>query len=102
MGLKVVPPAERDWADTVNHWEKRVKKVGPKPAFTCLKLTIETLEQGFEICSKLTVKTPYFTSCFSVSVLNFEHVNAGWERLEEKEMELTIWYWEMNFNIILT
>ena len=63
---------------------------------TCSKLTIETLEQGCEICSKLTIKTPKrrhwrrfgaFTVnfehishlCSSVSIVNFEHVNAGWK-----------------------
>ena len=29
-----------------------------KPAFTCPKLAIETLEQGVKICSKSTIKTP--------------------------------------------
>ena len=29
------------------------------PAITCSKLTIETLEQRREICSKLTIKTPF-------------------------------------------
>ena len=29
-----------------------------QPAITCSKLTIETLEQGVKICSKLTIKTP--------------------------------------------
>ena len=29
-----------------------------QPVITCSKLTIETLEQRCEICSKLTVKTP--------------------------------------------
>ena len=36
-----------------------------------------------EICSNLTIKTPerrqYFTTCSSVSIINFEHVIAGWE-----------------------
>ena len=39
-----------------------------------------------EICSKLTIKTPerrhwrwtYFTPCSAVSIINFEHVIAGW------------------------
>ena len=26
----------------------------------------------------------YFTHCFSVSIVNFEQVNAGWERTELK------------------
>ena len=60
------------------------------PAFTCLKLTIETLEQRCEICSKLTIKPPKRPQlndvnfehvshlCSSVSIVNFEHVIAGW------------------------
>ena len=35
------------------------------------------------VCSKLTIKIPerrtYFTPCPSVSVVDFEQVNAGWE-----------------------
>ena len=34
------------------------EQISAQPAFTCSKLTIETLEQGCEICSKLTIKTP--------------------------------------------
>ena len=37
---------------------------GAQPAFTCSKLTIETLEQGVKYCS-------------SVSIVNFEQVNPG-------------------------
>ena len=64
-------------------------------AFTCLKLTIETLEQRCEICLKLTIKPPkrrhwrrfggfivnfedVWHLCSSVSIVNFEHVIAGW------------------------
>ena len=65
-----------------------------QPAITCSKLTIET-EQGCEIRSKLTIKPPKrrwrrfggfivnFENishlCSSVSIANFEQVNAGWE-----------------------
>ena len=42
-----------------------------QPALTCLKLTIETLEQ-------VKLRT-YFTLCSSVSIVNFEHVIAGWD-----------------------
>ena len=65
-----------------------------QPSFSCSKLTIETLEQRFEICSKLTIKTPkrrrrrfgvFIVNfehishlCSSVSIVNFERVNAGW------------------------
>ena len=68
-----------------------------QPGFTCSKLTIETLEQRYEICPKLTIKPPKrcnwrcfggFTVnfehiphlCFSISIVNFEHVIADWER----------------------
>ena len=39
-----------------------------QPAIICSKLAIETLEQRVE----------YFTPCSSVSIMNFEQVNAGW------------------------
>ena len=42
-----------------------------QPVFTCLKLTIETLEQGVKYVQSLP--------CPSVSTVNFEQVNAGWE-----------------------
>ena len=32
----------------------------------------------YEICSKLAIKTPYFTSYSSVSIVNIEQVSAGW------------------------
>ena len=38
-------------------------------AFTCSKVTIETLEQGVKM-----FKVNNFTSCSSVSIVNFEHV----------------------------
>ena len=48
-----------------------------QPVIRCSKLT------RCEICSKLTIKIPerrtYFTHCSSVSIVNFEQVNAGWE-----------------------
>ena len=62
-------------------------------AFTCSKLTIETVEQRCEICSKLTIKLPkrrqWFGGfivnfedishlCSSVPNVNFEHVISGW------------------------
>ena len=74
------------------------------PAIACSKLTMETLEQRFEICSKLTIKPPkrrrwcrfggfiinlhrfgsFFVNveqisnlCSSVSIVNFEKVNSG-------------------------
>ena len=69
-----------------------------QPAITCSKLTIDTLEQSCEICSKLTIKTPkqhqwrrfgVFIVKFDhilhlhsrVSIVNVEHVIAGWVML---------------------
>ena len=61
---------------------------------TSLKLTLDTLEQGVKICSKLTIKKPerchyinnvlvslllslnIFTTLFYFSIVNFEPVNA--------------------------
>ena len=40
-----------------------------------LKVNNRNTRTRFEICSKLTIKTP----CSSVSIINFEHVIAGWE-----------------------
>ena len=34
-----------------------ISKIYSQPAITCSKLTTETLEQRFEICSKLIIKT---------------------------------------------
>ena len=62
--------------------------------FTCSKSTIETLERGVKICSKLTIKAPerlhwrlpdvYIVNFehisypfFSVSIVDFEQVNAS-------------------------
>ena len=64
-------------------------------AITYSKLTIETPEQRCEICSELTIKPPkrhhwrrfggfivnfehILHLCSSVSIVNFEQVNAGW------------------------
>ena len=51
----------------------------PQPAvtFTCLKLTIETLEQGVKICSKLAMKTPErrYWGHYGIFIVNFEHIS---------------------------
>ena len=72
-----------------------------QPVITCSNLTTETLEQRCEVCSKLIMKTPrrrhwrrrfgIFTVnfehishlCSSVSLVNFEQVNAGWEVIRQ-------------------
>ena len=68
-----------------------------QPAFTCPKLKIETLEQGvmfvrvfivdFEHIShrvvlvSLLLTLNIFHTLFTVSIVNFEHVIVGWERI---------------------
>ena len=55
------------------------------PASTCLlKVNNTNTRTKCEICSKLTIKTPELhhcssVPCSSVSIVNFEQVNAGWE-----------------------
>ena len=56
--------------------------------FTYSKLTVETLEQSCEICSKLIVNFEHISHpCSSASVFNFEQVNAGWVQLWTKHLE---------------
>ena len=48
-----------------------------------LKVNNRNTRTKYEICSKTTIKTPerrwtYFTPSSSVSIVNFEHVIAGW------------------------
>ena len=59
--------------------ENRIVIVNSQPAITCSKLTIETLEQRCEICSKLTIKPPKRRQWlrFGDFIVNFEQVNAG-------------------------
>ena len=66
-----------------------------KPAYTCSKSTIKTLEQRCEIRSKLKIEIPKRRQwrpfgvfnlnfehishfCSSVSIVNLEHVITGW------------------------
>ena len=54
--------------------------VKTQSAITCSKLIIETLEQGVKYVQKLAKKTAERrTPCSSVSIVNFERVNAYWE-----------------------
>ena len=48
-----------------------------QPAITCSKLKVETLEQRYEICSKLTIKTPKRRHWrrFGVFIVNFEYIS---------------------------
>ena len=58
-----------------NTHHSNVNADGIQSAITCSKLTVETLDQGVKYV-KLTTS---FTSCSSVSIVNFEQVNSGWE-----------------------
>ena len=77
-----------------------------QPAITISKLTIETLEQRCETCSKLTIKTPkrhhwrrfgvFIVNfehishlCSSVFIVNFQQVNASWEKFAGVESAQT-------------
>ena len=50
-------------------------------AITCLKLTIETLEEGVKYVQSNDAKRrqTYFTPCSSVSIIDSEQVNADWD-----------------------
>ena len=61
---------------------KKLDFLVSQSAITCSKLIIETLEQRCEIYSELTinVNSAHISQlCSSVSVVNFEQVNAGWD-----------------------
>ena len=92
-----------------------------QPAFTCSKLTMKTLEQRCEICSKLTIETPKLRQwrpfgvfslnfehishfCSSASIVNFEHVIAGWviikldkENSQSKYAQLKVLFWQPSY-----
>ena len=44
-----------------------------------LKVNKRNTKTRCEICSKLTITLAYFTPRSSVSIVNFEHVIAGWD-----------------------
>ena len=48
-----------------------------QPAFTCSKLTTETLEQGEWRRSDIFI-VKYFTPCSSASIVSFEIAIADW------------------------
>ena len=50
--------------------QKHVDKGTSQPAFTCSKLTIETVEPRCEIWAKLTTNTPNFLNCCSQHIFN--------------------------------
>ena len=81
----------KTWAKFLKH---ATKWSYSQAAITCSKLAIETLEQRYEICSKLIIKPPKRRQwrrfggvivnfqhishlCSSVSIVNSEQVNAG-------------------------
>ena len=53
-----------------------------QPAFTCSKVTIEMLKQDMSHWRRSGVfivnVEHIYTPCSSVSIVNFEQVNAGW------------------------
>ena len=64
-----------------------------------LKVNNRNTTTRCEICSKLTKKIPerrqaYFTPCASVSIVNFEQVNAGWSSVSIVNFEQVNASWE--------
>ena len=57
--------------------------------FTYLKSTIEAQEKTFEVCSKLTIKTPTTSLTYSVSTVDFEQVNVSCTKYLEMFNPLT-------------
>ena len=55
----------------------RIHTIVSQSACTCSKLAIETLEQGVNKDTRTTAVA--FTPSSSVSIVNFEHVNADWD-----------------------
>ena len=42
----------------------------------------------FKVNNKDTRTTPYFTPCFSVSIVNFEQVDAGWNTTRTGDLHI--------------
>ena len=42
----------------------------------------------FKVNNKDTRTTPYFTPCFSVSIVNFEQVDAGWNTTKTGDLHI--------------
>ena len=65
-----------------------------QPAFTCLKSTIETLEQGVKYVWRRSdvfiVNFEHISLCSRVSIVNFEHVIAGWVLLGISEWQQVV------------
>ena len=58
-----------------NHvWVVIISKTCTQSTFTCSKLTMKTPER----CLALLLALNIFTPCSSVSMVNYEHVNADW------------------------
>ena len=57
-----------------------IKSLFSEPAFTCLKLTMETLELGVKYVQRGVVLVS-IVNCEHVSIVNFEQVNAAWVKV---------------------
>ena len=70
--------------------------ISSQPAVACSKFTRETLEQGVKyvkltmandvVLVSLLLTLNIFHICSSVSIVNFEHGNAGWVQINEKQL----------------
>ena len=66
---------------TLRHNDKVISKkfsLGYPASIYLLKVNNRNTITKCEISSNLTIKTPYFTFCPIVSIVNFEHVIDGW------------------------
>ena len=75
-------------------WCKIVQSITNPAGIYLLKVNNGSTRTRCEICSKLTIKIPewpqYSTPCSSVSIVNFEHVIAGWEMMFWVEMKIEL------------
>ena len=60
------------------HSQAKTAKTNPTGIYL-LNVNNRRTRARCKICSKLTIKIPERHHCFSVSIVNFEHVIAGWE-----------------------
>ena len=73
----------------------------PEPAFTCSKLTVENkMWNMFIVClwRRSGVFVVNFFHTFCVSIVNFEHVIAGWDALRRNGRNML---GEFNFKILI-
>ena len=77
MPVPLIPEEKMKNTQTNEHlYWVGIKTLNPVDIYL-LKVNNRNNRTRSEICPKLTLT--YFTHCSSVFIVNFEHVNAGWE-----------------------